>query len=52
MATEGKKIKTKGKTNEEIFNGFQALRGEQRHMANKLSEIELELHEPKYVLLT
>ncbi|PSN35961.1 Prefoldin subunit 2 [Blattella germanica] len=52
MATEGKKFKTKGKTNEEIFNGFQALRGEQRHMANKLSEMELELHEHKIVIDT
>ena len=47
MATEGKKSKTKGKSNEEIFSGFQQLRGEQRHMANKLSEMELELHEHK-----
>ncbi|KAJ4441507.1 probable prefoldin subunit 2 [Periplaneta americana] len=52
MATDSKKSKAKGKTNEEIFNGFQALRGEQRHMANKLSEMELELHEHKIVIDT
>nr|CAD7258901.1 unnamed protein product [Timema shepardi] len=47
---EGKK--SKPKSNEEIFNGFQVLRAEQRHMANKLSEMEVELHEHKVVIET
>lgn len=37
-----------GKSNEEIFAGFQSLRNEQRVMANKLSEMEMELNEHKY----
>lgn len=34
-----------GKTNEEIYAGFQTLRNEQRVMANKLTEMEAELNE-------
>lgn len=37
----------KGKTNEEIFANFQELRGEQRLLANKLSELGLDLNEHK-----
>ncbi|KAJ8893599.1 hypothetical protein PR048_006199 [Dryococelus australis] len=48
MAVEGKKAKTK--SNEEILEGFQALRAEQRHMVNKLSELEMELLEHKMVI--
>lgn len=49
MASE-KKIKTttkRGKSAEEIFAGFQTLRNEQRLMANKLTEMEMELNEHK-----
>lgn len=42
-----KKVKGKGKSPDEILEGFQALRGEQRHLATKISEMELELHEHK-----
>ncbi|XP_067013407.1 prefoldin subunit 2 [Anabrus simplex] len=52
MASDGKKQKGKGKTNEEIFNGFQMLRAEQRQLASKLSELELEQHEHKLVIDT
>lgn len=51
MATETKKKPrtSKGKklTTEEIYNGFQTLRNEQRSLAGKLSEMELELNEHK-----
>lgn len=53
MASEKKSGKTSskgGKSNEEIFAGFQTLRNEQRMMANKLSEMEMELNEHKYAL--
>lgn len=36
-----------GKTNEEIYAGFQTLRNDQRIMASKLSEMEAELNEHK-----
>lgn len=55
MASEKKsgKSSAKGeKSNEEIFAGFQALRNEQRLMANKLSEMEMELNEHKIVIDT
>ncbi|GLG93138.1 hypothetical protein R5R35_012749 [Gryllus longicercus] len=52
MASDGKKQKSKGKSSEEIVNGFQALRAEQRNMASKLSELEVELHEHKLVIET
>ncbi|XP_063243133.1 prefoldin subunit 2 [Bacillus rossius redtenbacheri] len=48
MAAENKKGKTK--SNEEILEGFQTLRAEQRHMVNKLSEMEMELLEHKMVI--
>ncbi|XP_046485296.1 prefoldin subunit 2-like [Neodiprion pinetum] len=41
-----------GKSNEEIFAGFQTLRNEQRVMANKLSEMEIEMNEHKIVIDT
>lgn len=47
-----KKRGTKPKTNEEILVGFQKLRSEQRYLSNKLSEMELELHEHKLVTAT
>lgn len=37
----------KPKTNEEIFAGFQNLRSEQRQLANKISELEMDLNEHK-----
>lgn len=37
----------KGKTNEEIFANFQELRAEQRLLANKLSELGMDLNEHK-----
>lgn len=50
MASEKKSLKSSpkgGKSNEEIFAGFQTLRNEQRIMASKLSEMEMELNEHK-----
>lgn len=55
MASEkksGKSSSKSGKSNEEIFAGFQMLRNEQRLMANKLSEMEMELNEHKIVIDT
>ncbi|XP_049872628.1 prefoldin subunit 2 [Pectinophora gossypiella] len=40
------------KTNEEIFAGFQNLRAEQRQLANKISELEMDLNEHKIVIET
>ncbi|XP_041979828.1 prefoldin subunit 2 [Aricia agestis] len=40
------------KTNEEIFAGFQNLRSEQRQLANKISELEMDLNEHKIVIET
>lgn len=37
----------KAKSREEIFSGFQTLRGEQRQLANKISELEMDLNEHK-----
>lgn len=37
----------KAKSNEEIFAGFQTLRAEQRQLANKISELEMDLNEHK-----
>jgi prefoldin subunit 2 len=49
--SEKKQVKTtsnKGaKSNEEIIQGFQRLRTEQRQLANKLSELEMDLNEHK-----
>lgn len=49
--TDSKK-KTKELTDEEIYNGFQSLRAEQRSIATKVSELEQELTEHKIVLDT
>lgn len=38
---------SKSKSNEEIFSGFQALRAEQRQLANKISELEMDHNEHK-----
>lgn len=35
------------KSNEEIFQGFQTLRAEQRQLASKISELEMDLNEHK-----
>ncbi|CAH0586738.1 unnamed protein product [Chrysodeixis includens] len=40
------------KSNEEIFSGFQALRAEQRQLANKISELEMDHNEHKIVIDT
>lgn len=37
------------KQNEKIFAEFQALRNEQRHLANNLSTLEMDLKEHKWV---
>lgn len=50
MASDSKKQdkkSPKGKSHEEIINGFQNLRAEQRSLASKLSEFELDLNEHK-----
>lgn len=39
------KKSTKAPTPEEILNGFQTLRAEQRALSGKLSEFELDLNE-------
>ncbi|CAK1585795.1 unnamed protein product [Parnassius mnemosyne] len=44
--------KGKGKSAEEIFAGFQNLRSEQRQLANKISELEMDLNEHKIVIET
>lgn len=51
MASEKKSAKAsskKEKSAEEILSEFQTLRNEQRILANKLSEMEMELNEHKY----
>jgi len=51
MASEKKPAKTSSKrekTAEEILTEFQSLRNDQRMLANKLSEMEMELNEHKY----
>ncbi|CAB3246748.1 unnamed protein product [Arctia plantaginis] len=40
------------KSNEEVFAGFQTLRSEQRQLANKISELEMDLNEHKIVIET
>jgi len=58
MATDLAKKQTKTGTkngtpsNEEIVQGFQRLRAEQRQLANKLSELEMDLNEHKLVIET
>ncbi|XP_053604271.1 prefoldin subunit 2 [Plodia interpunctella] len=42
----------KGKSGDEIFSGFQNLRTEQRQLANKISELEMDLNEHKIVIET
>lgn len=42
----------KAKSSEEIFAGFQTLRNEQRQLANKISELEMDLNEHKIVIET
>lgn len=46
MATKSSSNKAT-KSQEEIYNGFQSLRNEQRIMVNKLQEMESELNEHK-----
>ncbi|KRT80088.1 hypothetical protein AMK59_7775 [Oryctes borbonicus] len=54
MANDPKKDKksSKGPTPEDIVNGFNALRTEQRSLAIKLSEFEMDLNEHKLVIET
>ncbi|XP_014471463.1 PREDICTED: prefoldin subunit 2 [Dinoponera quadriceps] len=55
MASEKKSTKASSKdakSNEQILTEFQTLRNEQRMMANKLSEMEMELNEHKIVIDT
>ncbi|EFN77424.1 prefoldin subunit 2 [Harpegnathos saltator] len=55
MASEKKSTKASSKdakSNEQILSEFQTLRNEQRMMANKLSEMEMELNEHKIVIDT
>lgn len=50
MASENKKAEKKpikGPAPEDIINGFQQLRLDQRNLATKLSEFELEVNEHK-----
>jgi prefoldin subunit 2 len=43
---------SKGPSPEEILNGFQALRAEQRNLSSKLTEFEAESNEHKMVIAT
>lgn len=54
MATDSKKRSIKGKqlTSDEIYGGFQLLRNEQRALAGKLSEMELDLNEHQLVYIS
>lgn len=49
MASESRRSdkKSKGPSPEEVLNGFQTLRAEQRNLATKLSEFEVDLNEHK-----
>ena len=49
MAQKAAPKNPKAKSSEEIFSGFQTLRGEQRQLANKITELEMDLNEHKYV---
>lgn len=49
MAQKAAAKNPKAKSSEEIFSGFQTLRAEQRQLANKISELEMDLNEHKYV---
>lgn len=42
-----KSSKAKTPSPDEVYNGFQALRNEQRALLSKLSEVELDLSEHK-----
>nr|CAG4650664.1 EOG090X0L97 [Sida crystallina] len=44
--------KNAAKSNEEIIQGFQKLRAEQRQLVSKLSELEIDLNEHKLVIET
>lgn len=50
MSNSGEGSKKKTKNPEEIINGFQKLRSEQRFLTHKLAEMETELHEHKIVI--
>ncbi|XP_072932981.1 prefoldin subunit 2 [Epargyreus clarus] len=52
MAAKTANKSGKAKSNEEIFAGFQNLRAEQRQLANKISELEMDLNEHKIVIET
>lgn len=45
MASESSKKAPKAKTPEEIFAEFQTLRNEQRSLANRIAEYEMDLKE-------
>lgn len=47
-----KTTKSSKKSSEEVFAGFQNLRAEQRQLANKISELEMDLNEHKIVIET
>lgn len=54
MASDARKRKpktssssSKGLSPKEVLNGFQALRAEQRNLATKLSEFEVDVNEHK-----
>lgn len=44
-----KRKNSKPKSQEEIVMGFQKLRGEQRYISHKITELEIDLHEHKFV---
>ncbi|KAJ8716910.1 hypothetical protein PYW07_003537 [Mythimna separata] len=52
MAQKAAAKNPKAKSSEEIFTGFQTLRAEQRQLANKISELEMDLNEHKIVIDT
>ncbi|XP_022121604.1 prefoldin subunit 2 [Pieris rapae] len=52
MSKSSSGMGTKSKSNEEVFAGFQTLRNEQRQLANKISELEMDLNEHKIVIET
>ncbi|KAF5295962.1 hypothetical protein FQA39_LY12734 [Lamprigera yunnana] len=52
MSGDSKKKSSRGPTPEDIMLGFQQLRGEQRGLASKLSEFEMELNEHRLVIET
>uniref|UniRef100_A0A336MZS1 CSON007267 protein n=1 Tax=Culicoides sonorensis TaxID=179676 RepID=A0A336MZS1_CULSO len=52
MATDQSKSGAKGKTKEEIYTEFQALRTQQRNLVTNLNTLELDLKEHKTVIDT